>query len=276
MIDPAVGGADVAIALSEQTKTTPLNADGKSVADLLTENGFTNFTSQDSAGNAAGNAAAGSAQQANGTGSNDSKGSDANASATSCAGVVVANNTVTDNGNNTAVDNSGNAANNTDTSDNNGDAANNADNGNNGNAAGAGAGDEDFGSCDPTMSFEGGRNGRPGTFSSPSHSSSTSTNLIITATEFTFQSNDPVIEANQQEALNPNIITNRICDELTNICNANAAAKTTCLDAKAQILALGTRDQSTADAWNALVSVGSAAGAKRTRRTRRSVVRRAH
>jgi hypothetical protein len=81
------------------------------------------------------------------------------------------------------------------------------------------------------MKFEGGLGGRP-------------------PTEFTFQAIDPLVAKGQQEALNPNIITNRICDQLTNVCNANAAAKTACLDAKAQILALGTRDKSTADAWN--------------------------
>lgn len=43
-IDPAVGGADVANALSAQTVLKPLQADGKSIADLLSENGFTNFT----------------------------------------------------------------------------------------------------------------------------------------------------------------------------------------------------------------------------------------
>jgi len=69
-------------------------------------------------------------------------------------------------------------------------------------------------------------------------------------TEFTFQAIDPIVNKGQEEALNPNIITNRICDQLTNVCNANAAAKTACTAAKAQILALGTKDQSTADAWN--------------------------
>lgn len=43
---------------------------------------------------------------------------------------------------------------------------------------------DDFGSCNPTMKFEGGLGGRP-------------------ATEFTFQSQDPAIIAVQQEALNP-------------------------------------------------------------------------
>ncbi|KAK4243252.1 hypothetical protein C7999DRAFT_18381, partial [Corynascus novoguineensis] len=96
------------------------------------------------------------------------------------------------------------------------------------------AGAADFGSCDPTIRFEGGLGGRP-------------------ADEFTFQSNDPQIEANQQEALNPNIITNRVCDELTNICGANDAAKALCEDAKAQVEALGTRDATTADVFNGLL-----------------------
>ena len=77
--------------------------------------------------------------------------------------------------------------------------------------------------------------------------------LMSKATEFTFQSQDPVIEANQQEALNPNIITNRICDELTNICGANDAAKTLCESAQGQIQALGTRDVTTAETWNELL-----------------------
>lgn len=69
-------------------------------------------------------------------------------------------------------------------------------------------------------------------------------------TEFTFQAIDPLVNKGQQEALNPNIITNRIKDQLTNVCNANQAAKDAAVAAQAKILALGTRDQSTADAWN--------------------------
>ena len=53
LIDPAVGGSSIANALSAQTVTTPLDATGKSVADLLAANGFTNFTTQDLAGSAA-------------------------------------------------------------------------------------------------------------------------------------------------------------------------------------------------------------------------------
>ena len=92
----------------------------------------------------------------------------------------------------------------------------------------------DFGTCNPTIKFEGGLGGRP-------------------ATEFTFQSQDPAIIAVQEEALNPNIITNRICDSLTDFCGANDQAKTVCKDAQAQIQALGTRDITTAQTFNMLV-----------------------
>lgn len=90
----------------------------------------------------------------------------------------------------------------------------------------------DFGLCVPTIKFQGGLGGRP-------------------ATEFTFQAIDPLVALGQQEALNPNIITNRVCDQLTNVCEANDAAKAACEAAQAQIEALGTRDATTADAFNA-------------------------
>ena len=79
LIDPAVGGADVANDLSAQTITTPLDATGKSVADLLAANGFTNFTTQDAAGNKGG-APAGGAGNAAGAGTGSA--------ATSAAAVV--------------------------------------------------------------------------------------------------------------------------------------------------------------------------------------------
>jgi hypothetical protein len=46
LVDPAFADADIANALSTSTKKTPLDATGKSLADLLTENGFTSFTPQ--------------------------------------------------------------------------------------------------------------------------------------------------------------------------------------------------------------------------------------
>jgi hypothetical protein len=90
----------------------------------------------------------------------------------------------------------------------------------------------DFGQCDPTMDFQFGVNGRPDD-------------------EGTFLPADPLVAQGQSEALNPNIITNRICDQLTNVCDANDAAKELCAQAQAEVQALGTKDATTADAFNA-------------------------
>lgn len=89
----------------------------------------------------------------------------------------------------------------------------------------------DFGLCVPTMKFEAGLNNRA-------------------TTEFTFQAIDPLVNKGQQEALNPSIITNRIKDQLTNVCGANAAAKSAAAAAQTMIAGLGTRDAATADKWN--------------------------
>ncbi|KAL1854599.1 hypothetical protein Plec18170_004689 [Paecilomyces lecythidis] len=97
----------------------------------------------------------------------------------------------------------------------------------------------DFGLCVPTMKFEAGLNGRKDT-------------------EFTFQAIDPLVNKGQQEALNPNIITNRICDQLTNVCQANDAAKTACQQAKTQIQALNAKDVTVADKWNAALGFAGA------------------
>ena len=66
LVDPDTNNADIANALSAQTVANPLDATGKSVADLLTENGFTDFDAQDSDGASAGaaNATAGGANAA--------------------------------------------------------------------------------------------------------------------------------------------------------------------------------------------------------------------
>jgi hypothetical protein len=89
----------------------------------------------------------------------------------------------------------------------------------------------DFGLCVPTMKFEAGLDGRA-------------------ATAFTFQAQDPLVNKGQEEALNPAIIANRIHDQLTNVCGANQAAKDATAAAQTLITSLGTRDNSTADAWN--------------------------
>lgn len=94
----------------------------------------------------------------------------------------------------------------------------------------------DFGSCTPTMDFQLGR-----------------AEFNRKATEGTFFPTDVtnvVAGGGQSDALNPNIITNFICNQLTNVCGANDAAKSACTAAKATVQGLGTKDQSTADAFN--------------------------
>jgi hypothetical protein len=106
-------------------------------------------------------------------------------------------------------------------------------------AGGAAAGGADFGQCTPTITFQGGENGRP-------------------ADEFTFQIADELARGGQGEALNPNIITNALCNQLTNVCEANAAAVALCEDAAAQVEAAGTRNKSTADLFNSAVGFAGA------------------
>jgi hypothetical protein len=89
LIDPAVNGAAAANALSAASLANPLDATGKSIADLLTENGFTDFTPQASDGStgaAAGGAAAnaGAANNAAAGAANDTASNQA-AAAQECA-----------------------------------------------------------------------------------------------------------------------------------------------------------------------------------------------
>jgi hypothetical protein len=70
------------------------------------------------------------------------------------------------------------------------------------------------------------------------------------ATEFTFQATDTLIDTGQQDALNPAIIVNRICDQLTNVCGAAADAKAACLTAKAAVNP-ANKNHATADTFNA-------------------------
>ena len=97
----------------------------------------------------------------------------------------------------------------------------------------------DFGQCTPTIFRQGGLGGRP-------------------ATEFTFQITDELARGGQQEALNPNIITNALCNQLTNVCGANAAAVAQCESAKAAVQAAGTRDDSTVTLFNGAIQGGAA------------------
>lgn len=246
LVDPDVEGADVANALSNQTRANPLDATGLSVADLLQQNGFTKFATKDSNGNAgaAGDANAGAANAASASASGTA------AAATAAADVSSSSTSCNTNADQQQQQQSGSSS-----------SSSNA-NSTSSTAAAASAGGQtassknlDFGKCTPTMEFVGGLNGRP-------------------ADEFTFQATDPLVAKGQQEALNPNIITNRICDQLTNVCDAADDAKAACLDAKAQIEALGTRDQSTADAWNeALGFAGAASSRKMMVRSMRRGVR---
>lgn len=93
----------------------------------------------------------------------------------------------------------------------------------------------DFGSCTPTIDFQLGR-----------------AEFNRKATEGTFFPTDPnlVASTGQSDALNPNIITNFVCNQLTNVCGANDVAKSTCASAKEAVSSLTAKDQTTADAFN--------------------------
>ncbi|KAE9378969.1 hypothetical protein N431DRAFT_460284 [Stipitochalara longipes BDJ] len=106
--------------------------------------------------------------------------------------------------------------------------------------AAANASASEFGSCNPAISFELGRPGRK-------------------ATEGTFLPVDPTVAKGQEDALNPNIITNAVCNNLINDCGVakGSAGETACLAAKATVAALGTKDATTADAFNQALGVSA-------------------
>ncbi|KAL7916782.1 hypothetical protein GGI35DRAFT_433993 [Trichoderma velutinum] len=275
LIDPAVVGSDLENKNAAASKTKPFAADGLSVAQVMVQNGFSNFTAvalDGSKQNASGgSSAAGSsasapvatsasaaqasappatavnnqgcnsialpttmititrtavvtsvatpeASSAPASSGNASSGNASSGSASAKAG------TCTGSGSTLACAAPGNGSG----------AVKNAVSGNfDGFVASTIAG-LDFGLCVPTMKFEAGLDGRSNT-------------------EFTFQAIDPLVNKGQEEALNPNIITNRIHDQLTNVCGANAAAKAAVADAQAKISALGTRNADTANTWNSLL-----------------------
>ena len=239
LVDPAVGDSDVENANSATSKTAPFSNTGLSVAQVMAAQGFTNFTSSAGSGAASGGASA-AASSAPAVAATDPPSTLATQAAPCVSTVTVTAAaadsttpaaTVADSTTAAAVASSTTvaaAASSTGSS-----VAAGSDG-----AAGVAPGlikstiaGLDFGLCTPTIKFEAGLDGR-------------------SDTEFTFQAQDPLVNKGQEEALNPNIITNRICDQLTNVCNANAAAKTACQAAKTQIAALGTKDVTTADAWN--------------------------
>lgn len=223
LIDPAVGGSTLANQLSATSQKTPFDATGLSVAGVLKAQGFSNFTVATADSSVAAIEPSGGATVASATSAAASTASSAAASVAAAANANVGTCPAP------AVSSSAAVATTSTTSS----AASTATSvqGTPGKSTIAGA---DFGLCTPTMKFEGGINGRP-------------------ANEFTFLPIDALVAQGQQEALNPNIITNRICDQLTNVCESNQQAKDVCATAQTAIENLGTRDKSTADAWNSML-----------------------
>lgn len=241
LVDPAVVGSDVENTNSATSLQSPFDATGLSVADVMIAQGFSNFTVNGAAADGA-NKGNGSANDGKGNGNANAGGATTSAapatttSALKCGGAGSATSAAQA----TATAISGNE----------GSSGNANDNGNAGSgagvAAGAGAVSDavtgtfpgfqasslglDFGTCTPTVKFEESLNGRK-------------------AGEFTFQAQDPVVNKGQQEALNPNIIFNRICDQLGNVCDAADDAIAACKSAQ-ESLGGGPKDASTADAWN--------------------------
>ncbi|KXH36938.1 hypothetical protein CSIM01_00002 [Colletotrichum simmondsii] len=268
LVDPAVTGSDAENANSATSLTNPFDATGLSVAEVMQAQGFSNFTIKGqaaggaaaggnaNAGNNNGNANTGNANnnQNNGNQNNNNNNNAGNANAntgnanagSSCGGAASGNAGANNNTGNANTGNANNNNNNQNNNQNQNTGNNNANNGNanNGNAntgnagnannGGAATGAADFGKCTPTIDFQLGRAGRK-------------------ADEGTFLPTDPLVAQGQQDALNPNIIINRVCDQLTNVCEANDAAKTQCLDAKAQILASGDKSEAVAATFNGLL-----------------------
>ncbi|KAI1334514.1 hypothetical protein F5Y15DRAFT_429348 [Xylariaceae sp. FL0016] len=232
LVDPAVTGAAQENTNSDSSLTAPFDATGLSVAEVMIAQGFSNFTT-DGAANAgasnnadAGASATTTAATATATsGCNAGKASKASATSTTSSTAAATTTAAASTGNGAATE-----------------------------AAGAGAVDDpvtgtfagfqasslglDFGTCTPTVKFEESLNGRK-------------------AGEFTFQAQDPVVNKGQQEALNPAIIFNRICDQLGNVCGAADDAIAACTDAQAQ-LGGGAKDATTADAWNSALGFAGA------------------
>jgi hypothetical protein len=228
LIDPAVVGSDKENANAASSLTTPFDATGMSVAQVMIAQGFSNFSvagqAQASAsGNAAGNGNAAVSSSSTTAAAAATSAADAGSVACSLVTVTATPAATTLTTSTTAAAAAAAAA-----------------------ATGAGAVSDpvtgtftgfqksslglDFGTCTPTVKFEESLNGRK-------------------AGEFTFQAQDPVVNKGQEEALNPNIIFNRICDQLVNVCGAAADAVTTCRSTQTQ-LGVGAKDASTANAWN--------------------------
>ncbi|KAG4222939.1 hypothetical protein PC116_g28588 [Phytophthora cactorum] len=252
LVDPDVAGSDVENANSAASLQSPFDATGLSVADVMTAQGFSNFTVKGAAaGGNANNGNNNNNNNGNNNNNNNNAGSattsaaSATATATKCSGKSKTKTTSAAAATSTAASNNNNNNNNGNNNNNSGN-GNNTNNGGASGQAGAGAVTDavtgnfggfqasslglDFGTCTPTVKFEESLNGRK-------------------AGEFTFQAQDPVVNKGQQEALNPNIIFNRICDQLVNVCGAADDAVAACKQAQAD-LGSGAKDASTANAWN--------------------------
>ncbi|KAM0807703.1 putative Circumsporozoite protein [Seiridium cardinale] len=229
LIDPAVTGSDTENANSASSLTTPFDATGLSVAEVMIAQGFSNFSvnGQDqSSGSTGSSASASDAATATTVASSAAAAATTikcnKSSATASAAATTAASATTASADAAATSAAASAA------------------------TGAGAVSDpvtgtfdgfqasslglDFGTCTPTVKFEESLDGRK-------------------AGEFTFQAQDPVVNKGQEEALNPNIIFNRICDQLVNVCGAADDAHTACTTAQAS-LGGGAKNASTADAWN--------------------------
>jgi hypothetical protein len=234
LIDPAVDVDGAVAALSKKTQGAPLAADGLSVFDLLDQAGLGGLVASQAA---TGGAAVGGAQQAKGgdkqkdaaATEKNQNGAAADKKDPPAAPAAACNLAQPDAA----------ASNVTAPADTNNADASKAQPAGDASAKSTLGAAVDFGKCTPTITFQGGEGNRP-------------------ATEFTFQIADPVARGGQGEALNPNIITNALCNQLINVCGANAAAQTACLDGKAKVAAAGTRNKSTADLFNAAVGFAGA------------------
>ncbi len=270
LIDPAVGGQDVENANSAASVVTPFAADGLSVAQVMIAQGFSNFTavavdgtkqaaSALGGGAAAGGASSGSSSVATVAAASTTEVAAAASSSVACGGfstVFITASAAATTAAAAAAESTSAAASSSSSSSSSAAAAGSCTGGGSTlvcSSPGVGAvavsdpvtgtfagfvastiAGLDFGLCVPTIKFEAGLDGRK-------------------TTESTFQAIDPLVNKGQEEALNPNIITNRIHDQLTNVCGANQAAKDATAAAQAQIAALGTKDASTADTWNTLL-----------------------
>ncbi|KAI1806519.1 hypothetical protein F4811DRAFT_132792 [Daldinia bambusicola] len=248
LVDPAVTGSDVENANSATSLKSPFDATGLSVAEVMTAQGFSNFTVKGAA--AGGNANNGNNNNnANNGNNNNSNNNNSTAGSTTITSAASATATATTciRKSKTRITSTAAAATSTAASNNNNNnSGNNSNNGGASSQAGASAVTDavtgnfpgfqasslglDFGTCTPTVKFEESLNGRK-------------------AGEFTFQAQDPVVNKGQQEALNFNIIFNRICDQLVNVCGAADDAVAACKKAQAD-LSSGPKDASTANAWN--------------------------